>query len=137
MNVSVRILAACSGIPHKDKRELDILASNKYTLLISYYMAVALRQMLTDRKVYTCGDVDIRFKANDNDDVGDVDDTVLTELLELFHPSTTDMVKVFKSNIGAVPKVDFDKNRIDRTEPVPANVEAVQPDMRNDDSLGG
>ena len=57
MDVSVRIIASCSGISYNELRELDVLASNKYSLYIVYTMAIALRQMLTNREVYSSGDV--------------------------------------------------------------------------------
>ena len=91
MYVSVRIIASCAGILYNELRELDILASNKYSLYMAYTMAISLRQMLTNREVYTCGDIVIRFTPHLSDDVGDVDEHVLDTILHMLRPGATDM----------------------------------------------
>jgi len=136
LDISVRVLASCGGINYSNNRDLDVLASNKYALLIAYNMAVALRQMITGREVYRCGDLVVRFTRHPNDDMEEIDDGVLTDLLQLLHPSATDMAKVFKGNIGAVPNKYFEKNHLDLTSEVTGSEMAVQPNKRNEDSLG-
>ena len=118
MDVAVRLLAACSGIPHKDKKDTDILGASKYSIAILYHLGIVLRKILTGREIDVAEGVTERLKAHERDDLGEVDHSVLDKLLYILRPGATDRFSVFKQIIGSVPWNEY------KTDNLPDNADA-------------
>ena len=112
MDVAVRLISSSSGIPLKSKKEHDIFAANKYSMFIIYSIAVILRWALPNQILLQTEELTVRVQGHVNDDFDDLEDGYLSTLLRMFKPGQSEMVPIYKSNIGVVPHELFEKQKV-------------------------